>query len=393
MADGDAPEIDSLYRCSVCARPYVPRGRLQTRTCGDARCRAVHSARAEAASPARAAAKAARWRQRVEEHSAYYTARTTLRRRGLLTTETLAALEGLRGQGRVPLREALDHVGLGHLWVPPTRRAPLAPRSEPEPPTGDAWALPSPEHAAPLALAVELRLSQHGEPRQRVRDYGGARVLHGALHRAVEVGHSRAAPAWSLVLPTDRSARLWLVAYRAEILERLPRSVLLAGDDAPHDLALGLRSVLRAPRPRAPGSYRVRVRCETPLVLRKGISGAQRRAGELDPHELQDDPQTLTGSLLQVAHRVGLPPLRETQLVAQVVARDLERVLDDDGEDGVRVGSHWRIGQERGRVCALVGWVDVECNAVARWLLDCAALVGLGAKTTLGFGRVRVEDR
>jgi CRISPR/Cas system endoribonuclease Cas6 (RAMP superfamily) len=40
----------------------------------------------------------------------------------------------------------------------------------------------------------------------------------------------------------------------------------------------------------------------------------------------------------------------------------------------------------------LVGTIDVECNALGRWLLDVAALIGLGSKTSIGFGRVRVED-
>ena len=38
------------------------------------------------------------------------------------------------------------------------------------------------------------------------------------------------------------------------------------------------------------------------------------------------------------------------------------------------------------------GWIAVRCNAPARWLLDCAELLGLGSKTALGFGRVLVES-
>lgn len=389
-ADTPRSEIDSLYRCSVCGAAYVPRSKRHVRTCGDARCRSRHAARREAADPARREAKAARWRERTEQHSAYYTARTVLRRAGLLTPEALARLEPLRGIGRLPVAEALARCGIERP-EPPPRRARAVPARDPEP-TRDAWSLPSPDHTAPIALAVQLRFSQRGIPRQRIRDYGGARVLHGALHRAVDVGHSRAAPAWSLVLPSPRDARLWLVAYRADVLDRLPRSVLLAGDDEPHELAFGLRSVLRAPPARAPGSYRVRVHCETPLVLRRGISRAARERGERDPHDLQDAPATISGSLLQVATRIGLAGIAHDHVVTTVRKRDVERVMDDDGEDGVRVGSHWRIGEHRGRIACLVGWLDVECNAPARWLLDCAERVGLGAKTALGFGRVRVED-
>lgn len=40
------------------------------------------------------------------------------------------------------------------------------------------------------------------------------------------------------------------------------------------------------------------------------------------------------------------------------------------------------------------GWEGscvVEVNAPARWMLECDALVGLGGRTALGFGRVRVS--
>ena len=48
-----------------------------------------------------------------------------------------------------------------------------------------------------------------------------------------------------------------------------------------------------------------------------------------------------------------------------------------------------------GKFHGIRGWtghVIVEGNAVARWLVQCAGLVGLGGRTALGFGRVRVME-
>ena len=383
--DGSAPS----YLCPYCGAP-VRRRSLAQITCGASRCRSLRDVDRDRLDPARREARRARWASRVEADSAYLSARVTLRRAGLLTPERESAIAPLRGAGRVPLHEALARCGLAGVYVPQSLRG-GALAAAPSAPAGDSWALPSPSHHGPIAWAYPLRLSQGGIPRLRVRDYGGARVLHGALHRALGLGHTTSTPRWSLSLPSRVSPRLYLIAYRE--LPLLPPEVLLAGDDAPHALALaGPVLRVRPPPAREPGSYRARVEIVSPLVLRRGISGAKRRAGERDPHELQDAPESLSGALLQVAHRIGCD-LSHTGVVATVRSLDVERVLDDDGEDGVRVGGHWRIGEHRGRIQCLVGWLEIECNAIGRWLLDCAALVGLGAKSALGFGRVRVEDR
>ncbi len=395
--------IDSLFRCSICGAPYVPRNRRHTATCGAIECQHRRIWLAQKSSPEKQAKARERERRALEAHSAYYTARTTLRRRGLLTSETAAALLPLRGQGRMPLHDALARCGLGALLPTPalpavatnvkTRRTILV-----APSTVDAWALPSPALDRHLVTAASLRLTQRGIPRRRVRDHGGARLLHGALHRALNIGHDLdKTPLW-LALPTERSGALWLlVAPQHESIlalpsepssgPRLPASVHLGTDDAPHELAIVARTRIKAPAPRAPGQYRARVIAAGPLVIKKSNRLIAKRDRALPYlHQLQTNPTSLDGVIERVAARVGLQ-IRAEQIIARVIAHDLDEI-----EGGVRVGGHWRSGARGGVVECMVGTIDVECNAVGRWLLDCAALVSLGGKVALGFGRVRVED-
>lgn len=239
----------------------------------------------------------------------------------------------------------------------------------------DPWRLPSPEPGGPIAVAVELRCP-------RVRDHGAARLLHAALHSHWRVGHDQQSP-YALALPRPGDPRLWLICLRAELLRRLPERVRIGRDTVPLDP--GLRAIIRARPQRPAGEHRALVRTLGPLVLRAGSSGPAER----HRRALQDQPTTLTGSLLQVALRLGLE-VRSDELVADVVSYQLRRLSERD-EDGLRVGGHWQIGDRGGRVACAEGWIAVRCNAPARWLLDCAELVGLGSKTALGFGRVCVE--
>lgn len=48
-----------------------------------------------------------------------------------------------------------------------------------------------------------------------------------------------------------------------------------------------------------------------------------------------------------------------------------------------------------GKFGTLYGWsgtVDLEVNAIARWLLEIGAVIGLGGRTSLGFGCIRVSE-
>lgn len=272
--------------------------------------------------------------------------------------------------------------------------------------SGALWDLDAPRITQPLLTAVELTLWQCGADRSHLVSFNEAHKLHGALHTALAVGHTSQSAAWSLSLPTPRDRRLWLVTPRADYLDRLPGEVTLFAapealnefvprarafwTPAPHELRIGHRAVIRAPKHRAAGEYRVRVFTRTPLVMRKSLSSAERAAGLRD-RPLLDRPTQLDGLLAHTASWLGLQT-PDAAIAAEVTASDLERVYDEDDEEGVIVGGHWRTGERVGRISGLIGWMDVRCNAVGRWLLDCAERLGIGSRTTIGFGRVRVED-
>jgi len=48
------------------------------------------------------------------------------------------------------------------------------------------------------------------------------------------------------------------------------------------------------------------------------------------------------------------------------------------------------IGGKFGNLYGWVGMVELEVNAVARWLLEVSSMIGLGGRTSLGFGRIRL---
>lgn len=395
--DGDtsAPDvdIDPRFTCSICGERFIPTGKRHTKTCGAAKCAAQNSYRVERTNEQRYAKAQARWRKSVIEHGAYYNARASLRRRGLLTSETAAALLPLRGKGHIEVSAALAMCGLGSLARAPKTKRAATPETDLSI-SRDAWSLPSPTHNGPLMHAFRLVLSQHGQQRLRVRDYYGARLLHGALHRALGVGHDLDKTPFSLVLPSQRERALWMLTSDEDVITRLlawesPR-VILGDDREPHDLRIAERSRLRLPPPREPGQYRARVIASSPLVLKKSNraiakSEASTRHG-LYRQQLQTKPTELVGSLEHVASRAGIRVDKHT-VIARVILHDLDEI-----EGGIRVGGHWQSGPTRGHIACMVGVIDVECNAIGRWLLDCAALVGLGGKTAIGFGRVRVRD-
>jgi CRISPR/Cas system endoribonuclease Cas6 (RAMP superfamily) len=62
----------------------------------------------------------------------------------------------------------------------------------------------------------------------------------------------------------------------------------------------------------------------------------------------------------------------------------IELIHRDTTAESVTIGG--KFGPMRG----WVGTVDLEVNAVARWLLEVSGIIGLGGRTALGFGRVRV---
>jgi hypothetical protein len=378
---------------------------MHTRTCGARRCRDVVTYRNSRSNPAAIEADRLRCEAWLTKNGGYLLARLSLKKRGLLTPEIEAKLSTLKGQGKLSTHEALERAGLAHL-IPSKQThagaaaAATAATVDTEPATNaEAWRLASPQYDKPLAYAAELRLLRKGENRSSSVGFVEAVRLHGALHSEMGLAHNRVFRDWTLFLPTPSDRRLWMIARDRSLFEQLPQHIVLAAPSrrldfdksmfAAHEIKLGLRATLRPPRAREAGQYRVRVQTITPIVMRrdKYVTKLGRRV-----RELYDRIERLVGPLAYVARWLGLD-VPEQHIIATVIAQDVERVIDRDGRDGIRVGGHWMDGEKRGRIVGLVGWLDIECNAVGRWLLDCAALVGLGARTTIGFGRVRVEDR
>lgn len=269
-----------------------------------------------------------------------------------------------------------------------------------------AMQLASPRLSRPILHAAQIELRSGEVDRAPLVTYRDAHCLHGALHAALGVGHSGVTAEWSIQLPAPRDPRLWVITPRAEILDAIPAELTSFApppslneftprarsfwQPAPHRCRIAARARVLAPRPRDAGTYRVRVLTRTPIVLRQSLSGAARAAGA--SRAPLDAPTCIAGPLAHTALWLGLMT-PASAIVADVTSFDLERVLDEDDEEGVIVGGHWRSGDHTGRIIGHGGWLEVECNAVGRWLLDCAARIGLGGKTTLGFGRIQVIDR
>jgi len=53
---------------------------------------------------------------------------------------------------------------------------------------------------------------------------------------------------------------------------------------------------------------------------------------------------------------------------------------------------HVPIGGKYGTVSGWVGYVILDCNAPAYWLLKAAETLGLGGRTAFGFGRIKVTE-
>lgn len=404
LPNGDS--VDARFVCEACKQPYIPRSKRQTRTCGATKCRdrvlyldgrkSLHNILSDAE-------RNLRWR---EQNNGYWLAHTSLRKRGLITPERLAALQVLKGQGRLSTTEALERAGLGHLIADGKRKPPPPFELATGAPNPIVWGIGSPSLSRPFMHAAEIRLIQRGVCRSSSIGFADAIKFHGAIHNALGKSHDYIARDWTLVLPSPADRRLWMIAPHAEFFEQLPPSVTLYAppeslnefrprarafwEPAPHELRVGMRAAIRPPVTREPGMYRVRVNLLTPLVLRKSVTKAMRLADEV-VREIVEDPKSLAGSLEHVAMWLGLQT-PNAAIHAAVTGFDVERVLDADDEDGVIVGGHWRDGERTGRIAGLLGWIDLECNAVARWLLDCAVRTGIGARTTLGFGRIEVID-
>lgn len=118
---------------------------------------------------------------------------------------------------------------------------------------------------------------------------------------------------------------------------------------------------------------RLRIDTITPVCIRSSsASGKKLRESPMASSILS----TLTMSLPQ---KLGLIAFDPASAMLEIVRGDFDVVR-------VPIGGKW------GVVSGWAGTCVVDVNAVAGWLLACAALIGLGGRTAIGFGRIKISE-
>lgn len=241
----------------------------------------------------------------------------------------------------------------------------------------DAWLKGAPPYASHLpGGACELRLSP-ADPVPLAK----AHYIHGMLTKVDGRPHAANLPAWTL-LPW-RSG--WAVVWHDEegaSRAKSTHSVTLYG--RPATLIIGPLARLRTPAVTRRGKHVIRLDAITPVSIRT-TPQKQKTLTRLVP-----TASSLLSTLsLNLAPRLGVT-LNPELLKINVLSHRTEAVMIDGGKFGRS------FGRSEGADIGVRGWIGhaiIECNAPARWLLECAARGrGLGGRTSIGFGRVMVTD-
>jgi hypothetical protein len=237
---------------------------------------------------------------------------------------------------------------------------------------GDPWAISSPSYDARLPERCH-RIEIEGAPAW-LCTLDAANAMHAVLELiSREPGHRHHRALWP-----DAAARCWWATVPASDGRRA-----LGGYRYPHAVAgqrrvvsLGPAITLRTPPPLAAGRYRVRVEALTPVVIRANAGRYTRT---------EPDAGNIASALgYTLAPRLGLPAVPPEMIACDLATRATAPAA-------LRVDRRGRIGGD-GVVRGWVGAIEVECSALAAWLLACAAALGLGGRTAYGFGRVRVGE-
>jgi hypothetical protein len=244
-----------------------------------------------------------------------------------------------------------------HRWAVAKRRV-----TRPQP-----WLLGAPPYGSHLpGGGVELHVSP---PPAWAVEHRHVRLLHGLV--TALLGHEHAQTADVALVPWP-SGLGWGLYVRDEeaarsLASREHDGVLF---DRPVRVRCGPLVRLRAPIVRRRGHQRVRVDTVTPVVISTLASTVT---------HLAPTSESLRSTLsVNLARRLGLE--------IDPATLPLEIVEHDTRPERVPIGGTF------GVVPGWSGRVVVDTNAVGRWLLECAARIGLGGSVALGFGRVRVSD-
>jgi hypothetical protein len=326
---------ETVARCAQCAAPYVPATAAHL-YCSD-RCRYA----AKTARPQWIAAQSVRSARAYEANVSYRQARRTLLRAGV-DPDTRPEIEALRGAGVVA--DWRERIGLHRRSSGPRR-------------------MEYPAHIGTY-YALDLR------PRPEAITLRHTRLLHGIVSHALGVPHESARGVFSLV-PSRDGCGWGVIVYEGTEATLTTHAVRYGGRGAMLSV-VGLPRRVKAPAALDAGRYRVSIETITPVSwARDGHSVAV----------LAPKVQTMEGAGEIIGRKVR-------------VSHEGARVFDVTHEtrrEAVYVGGHIARGSKRrGEVIALVGTINVRCNAHAAWLLSCADRVGIGGATALGFGRVKV---
>jgi hypothetical protein len=268
---------------------------------------------------------------------------------------------------------------LSHGAAPTVTPAPSS-----APVEADPWMLPAPPFGPHLpAIAVPLTLTP-----PRALTLAQVNPLHGALTQALDRPHTNVAD-WSLSFADHAVSPSCVVAcFRSgEDVARLrsqPWPLRLGRERHVVTVGRPWTAKLKTPPAPPPGRYRVRLDTVTPVVIKHSV----RREGERDHrsnvHHQRPTAWNLISTLAStLAPRLGISVLRE-EVAVEILRAHAEPTRDVLRGTGSKIRMH-AAGWE--------GHLELQVNAVALWLLRCAARgMGLGGRVAFGFGQIRLTE-
>lgn len=202
-------------------------------------------------------------------------------------------------------------------------------------------------------------------------EHRNVRALHGMITTLLDEPHDPLIPGFALV-PWPAGCGWGVYVRDLEQAERLankrhPARLFDHGVEARFSTVRRIKAPTIARRGRA----RLRIDAITPVCIRN--NGGETTYTAPTTQALWS---AITHSFLP---RVGVPGLDPNTVLLKMFDAETHPAT-------VNLG---------GKYQSIRGWtghVIVEGNAVARWLVRCAGLIGLGGRTALGFGRVRVTE-
>lgn len=233
------------------------------------------------------------------------------------------------------------------------------------------WLKSAPPYASHLpGGGFELRISP---PPRHPLTHENIRYLHAMVTRAIDSGHDSTEPRFALV-PWPSGCGWGAYLYRdVDVAAVDGKTFDVTLFDKPVQLRFSPVRRLRAPVVTKRGHRKLVVETVTPVVVRSD-GGYVRRA------------HATTSTIL---HAVGHQWRQRFGIPKEALPDEHVRI------EVLEESTHAEHVQMSGKFGTVSGWggrVVVDCNALGEWLLRVAAMVGLGGRSGLGFGRIRVRD-